>query len=151
MTKPEGSCTAPRASSRAPRTLPPSTHTTRYPSPSDAIAGSAFRQAVAADAHFETGILPPNAIWCGVTPAGQRTMVFVPARTWKVKLKEQFGGPVEHFAVPMPDLVFMCLRGGQAPYAWAVRGRPARADATFFRLPAYNIFETGRILSLIHI
>jgi len=111
----------------------------------DPIAGTAFRQAVAADAHFETGILPPNALWCGVTPAGQRTMVFVPARTWQVKLKEQFGAPVEHFAVPMPDLVFMCLRGGQAPYAWAVRGRPARAEATFFRLPAYNVFDTGRI------
>lgn len=109
------------------------------------IAGTAFRQAVAADAHFETGILPPHALWCGLTPAGQRTMIFVPARVWAVKLREKFGGPVERFAVPMPDLVFMCLRGGGAPYVWAVRGRPAGADAPSYRMPTYNVFDTGRI------
>lgn len=111
----------------------------------DQIGGAAFRQAVAADAHFETGILPPNALWCGLTPSGRRTMVFVPARTWPVRLREKFGGPVERFVLPMPDLVFMCPGGAQAPYAWAVRGRPTRADATFYRLPTYNIFDTGRI------
>jgi len=109
------------------------------------ISGTDFRQAVAADARFETGLLPPNALWAGVTPAGRRTMIFVPARVWKVKLKEKFGGPVEHFAVPMPDLVFMVLRGAQAPYVWAARGRPTREDATLFRMPTYNVFETGRI------
>jgi hypothetical protein len=110
-----------------------------------AIAGTDFRQAVAADARFATGLLPPNALWAGVTPSGRRTMLFVPHRVWKVKLKEKFGGPVEQFAVPMPDLVFMVLQGGQPPYVWAVKGRPASEDATFFRMPAYNVFETGRI------
>lgn len=110
-----------------------------------AISGTAFRQAVAADAHFATGILPSNALWCGITPAGQRTMIFVSSRIWRVKLRERFAGPVAEFALPMPDLVFMCLRGGQAPYVWAVRGRPTREDAVFYRCPAFNIFETGRI------
>jgi hypothetical protein len=50
----------------------------------------------------------------------------------------------------MPGLVFVCLPGGQAPYAFAAADRPRRPGDQLATCPCYNVFRSGRVCTGSH-
>jgi hypothetical protein len=50
----------------------------------------------------------------------------------------------------MPELVFVCLPGQQAPYAFASASRPRRSDDQLAACLFYNIFRSGRVCTGSH-
>jgi hypothetical protein len=107
--------------------------------------------ALAGNIDLRTGLLPPDTLWAVRNGGGLRVAIWRRPRVWKVKLRETFGGPVRHFALPMPGLVFICLPGPPAPYVYAAKARPASEDDLLYRMPAFNVFATGRVCTGSHV
>jgi hypothetical protein len=101
--------------------------------------------ATARGVQLKTPILPPNALWAVLDARGYRVAVWRPPQLWRVRLKEKWESPVREFTLPMPGLVFIHLPGGQAPYVYAARARPKGDDDVLYKMPSYNVFESGRI------
>ena len=93
---------------------------------------------------FASGLLPENALWWSQGETGRVVGLWRPPRVWPVALQlEAFKSPTRH-RIPMPGLVFVCSPG-RAPWAYAATGRPSRPDDILYRIPAYNVFDDGKV------
>ena len=101
--------------------------------------------ALARELDLDTGVLPPDALWWARTSVGARVAVWREPRVWPVRLRERPDAPTRRLRLPMPGLVFVCVPGGRAPYAFAARARPRRPDDELCCCPAFNVFPTGRV------
>jgi hypothetical protein len=51
----------------------------------------------------------------------------------------------------MPGLVFVTSPGGQAPYVFAAKDRPAAETDELYHCPTYNVFASGRVCAGTHV
>ena len=101
--------------------------------------------ATARGVQLTTPVLPPHALWAVLDARGYRVAIWRPPQVWTVRLKEQWQSPTRAFTLPMPGLVFIHLPGGQAPYVYAAKARPRGDDDLLYKMPTYNVFDSGRV------
>ena len=101
--------------------------------------------ALARELDLSTGILPPDTLWWSRTSTGVRVAVWREPRIWTVRLRERYDAKPRRLRLPMPGLVFVAMPARQAPYVFAVTGRPRSPDEQLFHCPAYNVFDSGRV------
>jgi hypothetical protein len=107
--------------------------------------------ALARELDLSTGLLPPDALWWAKTASGIRVALWRESRVWTVRLRERYDAAPKRLRLPMPGLVFLCMPARQAPYVFAARARPRRADDQLYRCPAYNVFDFGRVCTGSHL
>ena len=93
--------------------------------------------ALARELDLASGLLPPDTLWWARTASGERVAVWREPRVWTVRLRERYDAPPRRLRLPMPGLVFVCLRGGQAPYVFAAKARPKRPEDELYHCPTY--------------
>jgi Prokaryotic E2 family D len=106
--------------------------------------------ALARELDLDTGLLPPDALWWAKTASGIRVTVWREPRVWTVRLRERYDAKPRRVLLPMPGVVFICLPGRQAPYAFAARERPHAMDDQLYHCPTYNVFTSGRVCTGSH-
>jgi PRTRC genetic system protein B len=114
------------------------------------VAAHDVAHALAGELDLSTGLLPRHALWWARTSAGTRVAVWREPAVWTVRLRERFDAPARRLRLPMPGLVFVCLPGRQAPYAFATADRPHRLDDQLAACPCFNVFRSGRVCTGSH-
>ncbi|MYD96208.1 MAG: hypothetical protein F4X98_02325 [Gammaproteobacteria bacterium] len=93
---------------------------------------------------FSSGLLPEDAIWWNQGETGHSVALWRPPQVWPVALqREAFKSPAR-LRIPMPGLLFVCSPG-RAPWVYASPDRPTDPDDRLYRMPAFNVFQDGRV------
>lgn len=109
------------------------------------VAATDVAHALARELDLTSGLLPPDVLWWVRTASGERVAVWRPPRIWTVRLRERYDAPPRRLRLPMPGLVFVCPPRGQAPYLFAAKARPKRADDELYHCPTYNVFPSCKV------
>jgi PRTRC genetic system protein B len=107
--------------------------------------------ALARELDLDTGLLPPDTLWWAKTASGVRVTIWREPRVWTVRLRERYDAKPRRMRLPMPGLVFVCLPGRQAPYAFAAQKRPRDLNDQLYHCPTYNVFASGRVCTGSHL
>jgi hypothetical protein len=109
------------------------------------VAAVDVARALARELDLTSGLLPPETLWWASTAEGERVAVWREPRVWTVHLRARYDAPPRRLRLPMPGLVFVCLPRGQAPYVFAAKVRPKRADEDLYHCPTYNVFPSCKV------
>ena len=112
------------------------------------VAALDITKVLAAEIDTNTGVLPGdggawNTLWHAKTIGGLNLGIYVPPAVRTITLSRDWERGDE-LRLPWPPLVFVALPG-RKPYAFACHARPGSEDDQLFRLPSYNVFDSGRI------
>lgn len=114
------------------------------------VSAHDLAQTLARELDLSSGLLPPDTLWWASTARGVQIAIWQEPRIWMVRLRERSDRPPRRLSIPLPGLVFVCLRAGEPPYVFAARERPTAETAQLYRCPAPNVFDTGRICTGSH-
>ena len=98
----------------------------------------------AGEISYSSGILPPDTIWWKQTESARTIAVWRDPQVWNVALQTAPFKPPQRLKLPMPGLIFVCIQG-QAPWIFAAKTRPSRSHDQLYRMPAFNVFQSGRV------
>lgn len=85
--------------------------------------------------NLNSGLMPPDCLFWGMSGGYPRLGLFVSARVWSLPLRHE--GKTKTVQVPLPPLIFI---GHRYDYAiWAVTERPTSLNAQIFIAPCPNI------------
>ena len=93
---------------------------------------------------FSSGLLPTEALWWNQGETGQVVALWRPPKVWPVALQREAFKPPARLRIPMPGLVFVCSPG-RAPWVYAAMERPSDPEQQLYRIPAFNVFQDGRV------
>jgi len=100
--------------------------------------------ALARELSMTSGLLPPETLWWANTAAGPVYAIWEAPKVRKVALQEKALEPPTRLAIPFPGLIFLCLPG-QTPWVYAAKRRPRAVKDRVYKMPAFNVFESGRV------
>lgn len=86
---------------------------------------------------LNSGLLPENVLFWGMTDSYPRVGIFIPPQVWTVAVREH----QEALKIPLPPLIFI---GHRYDYSiWAVEDRPAHLNAPVYVAPCPNTSPAG--------
>jgi PRTRC genetic system protein B len=98
--------------------------------------------ALASQLAYSTGLLPENTLWWRNTSIGPVYALYEAPRVRRLALQSESLKPVR-YDVPLPGLIFLCIPGN-APWVYAVAGRPISRKDMVFKAPLSNVYGNGR-------
>lgn len=109
-----------------------------------AVSPLAIATAMTREVSFNSGMLPPDALWWTHSRQGDMVALWRKPKVTLVAVQTEAFKPPERFSLPMPGLVFIC-QSGRAPWVFAAKTRPKSPDDQLFYCPTFNVYSGGRV------